>query len=335
MQPPTKDNKMKKKPKLEKKKVDDLVTPSAASKVLDLDKSRRTNGKPPSKLSMETDTNDNAIEMREMVITVPSSSVENLRLLGLVGTDQNDRDIIDLVSFTVYGSKVILRQFKKQFYTQLACGVTTLVILAIGILLFTGCADIERKDCYVDGEDCGLVGPPGPEGPAGPPGAPGQDGSSCSSTALSNGALISCSDGTQVVLVNGADGIDGLAGRVGADGADGTDGLDGVDGINGVDGVDGVDGANGVDGTDGANAPPTPYTVTQLIDPCGETPGFNEVLLRLANGMLLAHYSHGSRQFLTVITPGTYTTTQGSPECTFTVAADMTVTDQLGTVFNP
>lgn len=64
------------------------------------------------------------------------------------------------------------------------------------------------------------------------------------------------SDGSNIVLYNGADGADGTDGK---DGQDGKDGADGEDGKDGADGQDGVDGKNGRDGI-------TPYL---LIDQDG------------------------------------------------------------------
>lgn len=141
-----------------------------------------------------------------------------------------------------------------------------------------------------DGQD-GLDGEPGEQGPVGPAGPMG---TSCSVQPAEGGALIQCGEHT-VLLTNG------------------------------LDGKDGTDGQDGADGKDGQDAPPTPYTVTEMINPCGDAPGYDEVLLRLANGQLIAHYSSGNRQFLTVLAPGTFRTTDGT-NCTFTVHPDMQVT---------
>lgn len=117
-------------------------------------------------------------------------------------------------------------------------------------------------------------------GPMGPEGAPGRPGSSCSVEPVSNGAVITCDDGTSAVIVNG---------------------------------------------TDGQDAPPTAYSVVELIDPCGDEPNaFDEVLLRLANGQLMAHYSSDGLQFLTLLSPGNYVTTD-SQKCHFTIDSDMNV----------
>lgn len=87
------------------------------------------------------------------------------------------------------------------------------------------------------------------------------------------------------------------------------------------DGVDGTDGTDGVDGTDGADA------VVEIVDPCGDDPGeFDEVLLRLSTGDLLAYFEDsGGKRFLSLIGPGNYMTTD-KQSCPFTVNPDMTVT---------
>jgi len=46
----------------------------------------------------------------------------------------------------------------------------------------------------------------GAQGPAGPKGDPGTPGSSCSVSQAANGAVISCQDGSSVLLLNGVDG---------------------------------------------------------------------------------------------------------------------------------
>lgn len=140
----------------------------------------------------------------------------------------------------------------------------------------------------------GAMGPSGPagepiEGPQGPQGVPGVG---CSAVQVSNGAVITC--GSDVVVI-----------------------------------LDGEDGQDGEQGPAGQDAPPTAYTVTELIDPCGDQAGFDEVLLRLANGTLIAYYSSGNGnnrvEFLATIGPGNYQTTD-SHHCQFMVHTDLSVT---------
>lgn len=134
----------------------------------------------------------------------------------------------------------------------------------------------------------GAQGAGGAEGPAGPT---GPQGTSCTVQQVVNGAIISCQDGTQVVL------------------------------------LDGQPGADGMDGEDGADAPPTPFTVVGLVDPCGPQAAWDEVLLRLGNGQLMAHYSSGNREFLTIVGPGNYTTTD-STRCAFTVDSNLSIINE-------
>jgi hypothetical protein len=145
----------------------------------------------------------------------------------------------------------------------------------------------------------GTQGARGPAGPTGPQGVAGKPGVSCTAS----GQTVSCSDGTQAVLTPGTPGVPGPAGPAGADGAP------------------------GAPGPAGADAPASPYNVVAVISPCPTSAvPFHEVLLRLANGELLAHYDDGAaKQFLTLVTPGAYVLTDGSG-CYFTVNSDGSVT---------
>jgi hypothetical protein len=143
--------------------------------------------------------------------------------------------------------------------------------------------------------------------------------------------LIGCTQKHLVgVPVVGPQGPQGEAGQPGLDGKDGSDGADGVgcsvqNVSNGALITCGTTTAVVLNGIDGEDAPPTTYSVVNIINPCGDSSGFDEVLLKLANGSLMAHYSHGNKQFLTLLTPGNYATTDGE-SCNFTVHSDMSVT---------
>lgn len=83
---------------------------------------------------------------------------------------------------------------------------------------------------------------------------------------------------------------------------------------------DGRDGTNGVNGLDGVSpALPNNVTfITDIVDPCGQESQFDEVILVLSDGSLLAHYSHGNRQFLVRLSDGDYVTTDGTG-CHFSI----------------
>lgn len=87
-------------------------------------------------------------------------------------------------------------------------------------------------------------------------------------------------------------------------------------------GVNGVDGQNGQDGQDGQDAVLPPFAPVAILDPCGDHPSiFDEVLLKLANGQVLASFSDnvsGLNTRFSLIGPGTYRTTDGS-SCLFTI----------------
>jgi len=113
----------------------------------------------------------------------------------------------------------------------------------------------------------------------------GQDGKSgsCSVQTAVNGVVITCTDGTSAVVTNG---------QHGNNGQDGRDGLDGRDGID---------------------------AIVEFIDPCGDNPGhFDEVVLKLSTGELLAYFESGSHRFLSLIRNGNYRTTDVQ-NCAFSV----------------
>lgn len=131
-------------------------------------------------------------------------------------------------------------------------------------------------------------GPAGPRGLAGKngQGLSGKHGSSCTVEQTANGAVILCEDGTSAVIVNGTDGAQGEQGEAGENGQD---------------------------------LLPGAYTIAEIFDPCSDGPGYDEVLLVLQNGQILAHYSGGGNlQFLSLIGPGNYRTTD-QQSCNFTV----------------
>lgn len=82
-----------------------------------------------------------------------------------------------------------------------------------------------------------------------------------------------------------------------------------------------------LNGSNGQDAPPTAYSVTAVIDPCGPQAAFDEVLLKLANGQIMAHFASGAQQFLALIGPGSYSTTDGT-HCYFTITAEGEVTNE-------
>lgn len=166
-------------------------------------------------------------------------------------------------------------------------------LLFLGVLLATaGCHNYssnvgETLGCAIAGNGCDD----GRTGPQGLTGQPGANGASCSvqsveagGVAPNGGARISCTDGSDALILNGT---------------------------------------NGIDGEDGSDAPTTPYTIVNVIKPCPTVAGPNpEVILVLANRTLLASVSQsaGANTRLALVTPGSYTTTDGR-SCAFTVTA--------------
>lgn len=194
----------------------------------------------------------------------------------------------------------------------------------------------------------------GSNGSNGTNGSNGVNGTSCTVEQLSTGAKITCEDGSFAYIYNGHDGANGQDGTSCtivslSNGAKITCGAQDVTIYNGTNGTDGTNGTNGTNGTscsvtqlangvrvtcgtsnaviyNGQDAAPSAYEVTEIIDPCGDGPGFDEVLLKLANGKIMAHYAGGGNlQFLTILSPGNYTTTDASA-CRFNVDNNNRVT---------
>lgn len=62
--------------------------------------------------------------------------------------------------------------------------------------------------------------------------------------------------------------------------------------------------------------------IVDIVDPCGKTGNFDEILLKLSTGKYLASFSEnssGKNTRFTVLTDGNYSTTDGS-SCAFTVS---------------
>lgn len=92
-------------------------------------------------------------------------------------------------------------------------------------------------------------------------------------------------------------------------------------------------GAQGPAGSDGAAAAMSAYAVAEVLDPCGDAPGvIDEVLLKLANGQLLASFSDnssGKNTRFSIIPAGSYVTSDGT-NCHFTVDSSGAVNDGSG-----
>lgn len=93
----------------------------------------------------------------------------------------------------------------------------------------------------------------------------------------------------------------------------------------------GAGGTPGPQGPPGVSAAPTAYTPVALLDPCGTNPSIhNEVFIKMSDGTVLASFSDdaaGDNTRFSVLTPGTYTTTDGD-NCTFTIDAQGNITNE-------
>lgn len=171
----------------------------------------------------------------------------------------------------------------------------------------------------------------------------GDIGKSCTVQEMPTGAFISCEDGTSASIFNGLDGqsIVGAQGPAGQDGVSCSvqDVLTGAlapnggalitCGLSSTLVVNGAPGANGAAGQDGQDAAPSAYSIVEVIDPCGNAAGvYDEVILKMANGTLIASFSennNGKNTRLSVLPQGNYQTTDGT-SCNFSVSNTNNVT---------
>lgn len=63
----------------------------------------------------------------------------------------------------------------------------------------------------------------------------------------------------------------------------------------------------------------TGLRITELLDPCGDGAGYDEVLVRLSDGRLLAYFETGGNRFLAVLTNNAYYRTTDAQLCNFYV----------------
>lgn len=131
----------------------------------------------------------------------------------------------------------------------------------------------------------------GTPGPTGLQGESGIAGVGCSVAQVTGGAVVTC--GPDVVLVT-----------------------------NGTNGVQGATGPTGAQGQAGQDAPLQVYSVTEIIDPCGKQGNYDEVLLALGNGSLVALFTNnvnGDYPRLSLIPDGNFMTSD-TTSCVFSVS---------------
>lgn len=115
----------------------------------------------------------------------------------------------------------------------------------------------------------------------------------CTVTDTASGATLTCPDGSTVVI---NDGQTGQPGEAGQDGAQGPQGPEGPQGSQGAPGAD--------------------SHVVGHIDPCGDGPGPDEILLILDDGRFAAWYLNLG---LVILGDGSWVTTD-SQACHFTIS---------------
>jgi pilus assembly protein FimV len=218
---------------------------------------------------------------------------------------------------------------------------------------------------------CGGAGAPGAAGAAGAAGTDGKNGTATLLSITRSDSLPGCNGGSGITVVSYVD-ADGsgtltpgdpiLSQAVVCDGATGAAGPQGDAGTScTVETVDpdpnvapnggalitcgststlvlnGAPGPAGPQGDAGVPAPPTAYSVVNVIDPCGPSGGADEVFLQLANGTVVASFSDnaaGQNTRLSILNDGTYETSDGT-NCIFTVSTNTQVTPNTRSITWP
>lgn len=101
-----------------------------------------------------------------------------------------------------------MKSFPEVMLTFLTGVVILTVLLFVGALLTSCAPDTEVVEV--------VQGSPGVAGAQGPAGATGQTGASCTVSRTNGGAVVRCTDGTQVFVADGKDGKDGKDGSNGS-----------------------------------------------------------------------------------------------------------------------
>ena len=145
--------------------------------------------------------------------------------------------------------------------------------------------------------------------------------SSCRVEEVEGGAQIVCPDGSSSFVSNGKSGADGTNGQNGENGSDGENGSScSVESLP-MGALISCEDETSVLVEHGSDAP---VFIVEFVDPCGSESSFDEVLMKLGDERVLAHFASESKQFFTFLSPGSYKTTDGT-NCYFKIDEDMEI----------
>lgn len=68
--------------------------------------------------------------------------------------------------------------------------------------------------------------------------------------------------------------------------------------------------------------------ITEMYDPCGDSVGFDEVLLKTKSGKFIAYFESGSQRYLTILQKNTNYRTTDNSRCHFTLNNDGQVVNE-------
>ncbi len=163
---------------------------------------------------------------------------------------------------------------------------------------------VDGKSCELSADPQGVVITCGEESQLVQNGEQGEQGESCEVYQESNGATVTCGEKT-AFIANGNNGSSCEA-------------IPHPDGALIVCGDSSVVVKNGEDGVD---------AVVDVVDPCGQETDYDEVVLVLQSGDIIAYFENGGKRFLTSLDYNkTYQTTDGT-KCKFKVTSEGEVID--------
>lgn len=206
-----------------------------------------------------------------------------------------------------------------------------IILVLLSLCLVTSCSNEKEKKATVvatnglngtNGQD-GVNGQDGRDGIDGINGVDGKDGTVCSTRSAPGGAVIECSDGSNVMLFNGTNGTNGANGVNGANGAS-------CNAVRVTGGVFITCGTSSAMVHDGTNLVPTGAEVLYVYNPCGDSPRVvnDEVIFIGASGRVYSYYEDNAdstpynkqNRSVAILSPGRYRTTDSQDNyCEFTV----------------
>lgn len=63
-------------------------------------------------------------------------------------------------------------------------------------------------------------------------------------------------------------------------------------------------------------------TIVEYLDPCGNSSGYDEILMKTSSGNVIAYFESGNKRFLSILEPNTLYQTTDNSSCQFKITDD-------------